>query len=244
MGGLLRRWGLICLVTLLAAACVKDIPKIAESTEHAPPVKPAFLLQPGDTLDVMFRYWPELNDTQVVRPDGKISLQLIPEVQAAGLTPDELSQSLHKLYENRIKGPDITVIVRGFAEQKVYVGGEVKSPGMIELKGRMTALEAVMAAGGHLKESAELSNVVILRHKDGKRYAATVNLNDQIEKKQSDLVLLEPRDIVFVPRTLIDQLNQYVDQYINKMIPNTALQYSWGTSGGVISKQFGYGSNL
>jgi protein involved in polysaccharide export with SLBB domain len=83
-------------------------------------------LQPGDELDIRFYFNPELNSSVLVRPDGRISLPLANEVQAAGLTPEALSQRLRTAYEQELRRPELTVIVRSFNS----VGGEVASPGV------------------------------------------------------------------------------------------------------------------
>ncbi|MCX5844387.1 MAG: polysaccharide biosynthesis/export family protein [Deltaproteobacteria bacterium] len=92
-----------------------------------------YRLQPGDTLDIKFFYNPELNEQVTVRPDGRISLQLIREIRVAGLTPDELTNLLIKKYSAELIKPEITVIMRTFAGNKVYIDGEVNRVGMVNL---------------------------------------------------------------------------------------------------------------
>ena len=95
----------------------------------------------------------------------------------------------------------------------------MRQPGMVPLTDRMTALEAVMAAGGYLNESAKPENVVLVRHANGKREAMLLDLTKPLENSESGQVFLRPLDIVFVPRTRISKVNQWVRQYINNMIP-------------------------
>ena len=188
--------------------------EIPESTANAP-----LVLKPGDEIDVRFRYWPEFDDLQVIRPDGKISLQLVQGVDAAGHTPEELKAKLVELYTDKIRDPDIVVIVRTLVNHKIYVGGEVLNPGLFEMRGQMTALEGIMLAGGFKTASAHLKNVVIIRHIDGQRYAGAVDMKAALKDPESLSFLLQQNDIVYVPRTAIVQANQFVDQYFNKMIP-------------------------
>src|SRR4030042_306695 len=110
--------------------------------------EPKLILGSGDTLDIKFFNNPELNENQAIRPDGKISLQLIGEVMANGKSPEELKEHLVKLYTPQLRKPDVTVIVRTLANRRVYVGGHVKTPGLLELRPQMTALEAIIQAGG------------------------------------------------------------------------------------------------
>jgi hypothetical protein len=89
----------------------------------------------------------------------------------------------------------------------------------------MTALEAVMATGGFDKIGANLSNVIVIRHIDGQRYAKLIDFNLPIDQSESNL-LVAPRDIIYVSRTRIDGVNQWVDQYINRIIPAPVWTYA------------------
>jgi polysaccharide export outer membrane protein len=187
---------------------------------------PELRLAPGDEIEVKFRFWPELDDRQAIRPDGKITLQEVDDVQASGLTPMELDEHLTKLYEGKLKEPVISVVVRSLAAQRVYVGGEVAEPGEVPLVGRLTALEAIMVAGGFDRTTAKPSSVVIVRHVDGKRYAAKLDLSKGLDLDgKGEPFYLAPQDIVFVPATNIDKVNLWVDKYINQLIPS-GLTYS------------------
>ena len=205
-------------------------PEIGPETNSAwfpsQPEQPVLTLNPGDEIDVKFRFWPELDTAQTILPDGTISLQLVGHVRVAGLTPVELDQQLVKLYDGKILDPEITTVIRSLADQKIYVGGEVTQPGLIPLRAKTTVLEAIMASGGFNKTSAELSNVLVIRHLNNKRYVKALNLKASFENPDSVLFYLGPRDIVFVPRTTIDRVNQWVDQYINKIIPSPVLSYA------------------
>jgi len=176
--------------------------------------------QKGDVIDVKFRYWPELNESQTIRPDGRISLQVVDEVDASGITPKELDTRLTNLYEGRLRDPDISVIVRSQANQRVHVGGEVRSPGVIPLQGQLTVLEAITQTGGFINQSAQKSRVVVVRNVKNKRYAKVMDLKNFLRDTDSQPFYLEPNDIVLVTRTRIDKINQWVDQYISRMIPN------------------------
>ena len=90
-----------------------------------------YQLQPGDVLDIKFYYASDLNEHVKIRPDGKISLQLIGELDVASLTPQDLDSLLRERYARILVNPEVAVIVREFAGQKAYVGGEVNSPGVI-----------------------------------------------------------------------------------------------------------------
>jgi polysaccharide export outer membrane protein len=181
-----------------------------------------YRLRPGDVVNVKFFYNPELNELLPIRPDGKISLQLVDDVQAAGLTPPELDRVLTEKYAAVLHEPEIVVIVKEFGSQKVYVGGEVRTPGIVPLAARMTALQAIFYAGG-FRETAQPSSVILIRRgEDGRPAVRAVNLSDVISGKApgSDPVL-SAFDVVFVPKTFIAKANRFVEQYIRQMIPAT-----------------------
>ena len=189
---------------------------------------PEYRIQVGDRLEVKFFYSPELNEQVIVRPDGRISLQLVQEIVAAGLTPSELMKVIVEKYSAELKKPEVTVIVRSFGAQKIYVDGEVNKPGMVPILGLMTALQAISQAGG-MKESAQVSEVLIIRRGAGNRpMAFPVNLDKALDgTDMSQDIALAPFDIVYVPRSAIANVNVWVDQYIRKNIPiPISLQYT------------------
>lgn len=184
------------------------------SNEPAP-----YLIQPGDQLDIKFFYNPELNETVTVRPDGKISLQLVDEIQAEGLKPSELDDELTKKYAQELKMPSITVIIKTFGGQRIFVGGEVNSQGLITMAGNMTPLQAVLNAGG-FKETASPESTIIIRKGPGnKPVPIAMNLSDAMHGKtgKADL-LLQPDDVVFVPKSAIAKANKFVNQYIENLL--------------------------
>ena len=178
-----------------------------------------YQIRVGDSLDVRFYKTPELNIEKVpVRIDGKISLDLVGDVQAAGLGTDELSSNLVQAYSKELQEPQIAVIVRSFGGQ-VYVGGEVNKPSALNFTEGITALEAIEGAGGFNVE-ASMENVVLVRragdHYEGYRLFLKKALTGDDYTQD---VALQPNDVVYVPKSRIANLNQMVNQYITKMIP-------------------------
>jgi len=193
------------------------------------PSEQEYKIQIGDQLDIKFYYHPELNEQVVVRPDGRISLQLVHEIIATGLTPAELTDLLTKKYAPELKKPEITVIVRSFAAYKIYVDGEVTKPGMVSLVGFTTVLQAISQAGG-MKDTAGKGEVVIIRRgEDNKPLVSSVDLNKVVDG--TDMlqdIALKPFDIVYVPKLPISNVNVWVDRYIRRNIPiniSTGLGY-------------------
>ena len=191
----------------------------AQAPAPAPPEQ-EYKIQVGDQLDIKFFYNAELNEQVIVRPDGRISLQLVQEVVATGLTPIELTKVLVEKYGADLQKPVITVIVRSFGAQKIYVDGEVNKPGMFPILGIMTALQAISQAGG-MKETAYASDVIIIRRGAGNRpMTFPVSLDKALDGTDtSQDISLAPFDIVYVPRSIISNVNVWVDQYIRRMVP-------------------------
>ncbi len=195
---------------------------VAAPARFEPP-RPAsgYILQTGDELDIKFFYNPDLNESLKIRPDGKVSLQLLDEIQAAGLSPAELDEQVTERLGRYVDNPSTSVIVKAFTNQKVYVGGEVNRPGLIPLTGSLHTIQAILQSGGML-DTAQLKNVVIVRHSGGSNSTAfTVDVS-RVLMGEPD-VLLAPYDIVYVPKTTIGKVNQFVEQYISRIIPDNVI---------------------
>jgi polysaccharide biosynthesis/export protein len=180
-----------------------------------------YLIGIGDVLDIKFTYNPELNELAVpVRPDGRISLQLAPDIRAAGLTPNQLRTMLVEKYAPEINKPEIAVIIRTFEKNKIFVDGEVLFPGQVEIKGPISLVQALSMARG-MRDTARLSNIIVIR-KDAEGKAMSTNIDYRKIINGSDLsqnITLIPYDIVYVPKSNIANVNQFVSEYINRLIP-------------------------
>ena len=205
--------------TLFMGACALHIPRLPDDPGVLEPLG-EYRIGGGDALSIKLFYTSELNEEVTVRPDGRISLQLVGDVSVAGRTPEEVSQELRERYAGYLTQPDVTVIVRGFGSQRAFVGGEVKSPSMINIDGRMTLADAVFQAGGAL-DTAALSSVILIRSKAGGRDVYRVNLSGGLEG-EDPVPVLRPYDVVYLPKSFIAQVGMYVDLYINRIIPKNA----------------------
>ena len=220
---LFLRAGVLAAVAYCSCATQPRVP--AAHDNPLPNTSRVDKLMPGDTIDVKFVYWPDLDETQAIRTDGMVSLALVGDVQAAGLTSSELRSRLIELYKPHLKDPEITVITRTETSRPVYVGGEVLKPGAVPMMGRMTVMAAIMAAGGIQKRSAKLDTVLIIREMEGIQYARTIDLREAYKSAESESFYLEPYDIIFVPPTVIDRVNQWIEQYVNRVIPENIGTY-------------------
>ncbi len=187
---------------------------------------PEYRMHPGDEMDIKFFFNPELNQTVFVRPDGRISLPVVDDVQAAGLTPSELDALLTQIYARELRKPMVTVIVRTFTGRQVYVGGEVGRPGVVQLGTRMTALQAVINAGGFLNTAKPEATLVI---RQGGAADAPIPIRLDLEESidgettMGDIQLYAG-DVVYVPKSHIANANLFVKQYISDLL----LFKGWG----------------
>jgi protein involved in polysaccharide export with SLBB domain len=194
------------------------IPSSAGNPEQMKQLVPPYLIQPGDSLDIKFFYNPELNESVVVRPDGFISLQLVDEVRVAGLEPSQVDDLLTERYARELKKPVITVIVKSFAGQQIFVGGEVGQQGLITMPSGLTALQAVMQAGGFKNTAQPSETLVIRRGPDNRPVPMAVDLSQVLDGKPSAQDFkLQPSDVVYVPKSPIARANQFVNQYIEQL---------------------------
>jgi protein involved in polysaccharide export with SLBB domain len=205
----------------LSMAIVSCVSTGAQYKEELPdlPEMNRVTLRPGDEVELKFPYWKELNDTQIIRPDGYINLQLIDAVLVKGLTPEELDAQLTELYESKIKDPDITVVVRSLVDQRIYVGGEVNTPGLLTLQGEVNVLQAIINAGG-FNETAKLDQVIVIRKgESGSPVPYQINIHQSLyEANSPGNFLLQPNDVVYVPKTAIANVNKFVKQYIADLL--------------------------
>jgi protein involved in polysaccharide export with SLBB domain len=213
--------GLMLAAIAVASGCSHSN-STAPSIEAAPAASqqlvPSYLIQPGDTLDIKFFYNPELNESVTVRPDGYISLQLVNEVKAAGLQPSQLNETLTQLYARELKKPVIAVIVKTFAGQRVYVGGEVGQQGLITMPAGLTALQAVMQSGGFKNTAQPSETLVIRKGPDNRPVPVRVDLNTMLSGSIAGQDFrLQPDDVVYVPKSPIAMANQFVNQYIEQL---------------------------
>jgi polysaccharide export outer membrane protein len=175
-------------------------PAVAQPAGLAAKPEETITLRESDVVKVSFPSSPTLDTTQQIRRDGKITLPLVGEVDAAGLTPQALEKKLVELYAPQISSKQITVEVES-SSYPVYVTGSVQRSGKVLADHPITALEAVMEAGGFDTAKANTKAVkVIRREKDGVK-TFKLNLQDVLDGKSGagDLFELKPDDIVFVP---------------------------------------------
>lgn len=184
---------------LVGTGCQTSESREYQGTEAAKAKPEMIVLHEGDVVRVSFPGNPSMNPApQAIRRDGRITLPLIGEFQAAGLTPAGMEKELIKLYEPQLLTKEVTVAVESSAFS-VYVTGAILRPGKILSDRPMTALEAIMEAGGFDYAKADLKAVTIIRNENGRAQRYTVNLKQALKGDQIQPFKLKPYDIVYVP---------------------------------------------
>ncbi|HXE80113.1 MAG TPA: polysaccharide biosynthesis/export family protein, partial [Vicinamibacterales bacterium] len=158
---------------------------------------PDYRLGPGDKLRVEVYRDPQLSQSLQVRPDGKITLPLVGDVQAAGLTPLELRDRLTQALREYVTNPVVTVIVVEAVPPLVYVIGEVGSPGSIPMHGPMSVLQALAMAGG-FRDFANTKKIQILRRTSKGQQRIAFNYKEALASTGPPM-MLQPGDTVIVP---------------------------------------------
>ena len=159
----------------------------------------SFVIGDDDLLAINVWKEPDVSRSIPVRSDGRISLPLVGEVQAAGLTPLQLEQEITTRLRSYISEPEVTVMVQQINSQKYNILGEVLKPGAYSLTSGTTVLDAIAAAGG-FRDFAKKKSIYVLRGTGGSESRITFNYNDVIKGKHSEEnVKLQPRDTIVVP---------------------------------------------
>jgi polysaccharide export outer membrane protein len=162
-------------------------------------IPPGYLIGPEDVLVIVFWREKEMSAEVAVRPDGKISLPLLNDVNAAGLTPEQLRGQLLEAASKFIEEPSATVIVKEIRSRKVFVTGQVAKPGPYALAAPTTVLQLLATAGGVL-EYADSKHIRVMRTENGKPVSFTFNYKDVIKGKNlKQNIELKPGDTVVVP---------------------------------------------
>jgi protein involved in polysaccharide export with SLBB domain len=204
-----------------AAVAGQDPAPALSSGASAVAVSPdAYRLAAGDGIQIRFLHNPELAEEVQIRPDGSVSLQAVGDVKVSGLTVDEVVERLDRTYRSILKNPAVTVQIRQFANNRIFVGGEVTRPGMLPLVGFQTALGAITEAGG-FRGSANRDGVIVIRRGE-RELPHVVRLSTRPQGGEpSDVAsfALQPLDVVLVPESGIARANRAVDQYVRQMIP-------------------------
>lgn len=212
---------LLLLVSLpLCQIFAQDQAQTAPVPQTAPASDSAYKIENGDELEIKSIFNPEINATVVVRPDGKISMPLAPEMVATGKTPNQLAKDIADKYAAEYKQPEVAVIVKTFSGHRVFVGGEVRRPGTVSLAGALTVLQAISQAEG-FTDAAKMGDVIVIR-RDAQNQPKPIVVDLKKAMDGSDPTQdmnLKPYDIVYVPRSKIANFKGFFQTVIRTAVP-------------------------
>ncbi len=185
-----------------AIATVRETSSPAGNSQPAPipaTADPAYVIGPEDMLDISVWKEPDVSRVVPVRPDGRISLPLIHDVEAAGMSPQQLAASVAEKLRKYLNDPQVTVIVTAINSQRVFVVGEVLRAGAFPLLPGMTVLQALSSAGG-FTTFAGVKKIRVVRSRNGKQVELPFNYREVLKgDKPGQNIKLEPGDTIMVP---------------------------------------------
>ncbi|MBL8901609.1 MAG: SLBB domain-containing protein [Planctomycetes bacterium] len=225
--------GLLFALTLLAASLLEagctsyGRPLFEVALEANATLEPGpSLLVPGDTVSIFRRATlnsPESSLTAEVRPDGKTTLGSLGEFQIGGLTAAEAEAPIRALLVKEYPSTaasDWNITFALLGTRNVYVMGDVNEPGEVPIRGRLSLIEALAAAGGPRKETAMLEYALLVRWSPREKRQRSWRIDASVERwEEGATLLLQPHDVIFIPNTPIDDVDIWVDQYIRRMLP-------------------------
>ena len=196
----------------VACVCLVQVPSCAMAQQLTTrPSPPRYILRPGDTLNLQYRLTPELNQTVVIQPDGFVDLNVASDLHLSGLTVSEAHNLIVQKEEGKLNKPELNLVLEEFTRPSITIAGEVLKPGQFEMKEHMTALGAVLIAGG-FTQSAQVGQVLLFRKVNDQMAEVTkLNLNDirktaQLERDRT----LQPGDMLYVPRDKFSRIQRYL----------------------------------
>jgi protein involved in polysaccharide export with SLBB domain len=225
------------LSLFLIVGCSTPASNIPELTPERLVVKPAsqaplektYKLVPYDQINVRFTYHPESDPKAPIsiRPDGQIMLDGVGSIRAAGLTPEELGKEIATLSSKRLRNPEVIVTVAQFTPRKIYVGGQVKTPGIVQFQGDMTPIQAIFDRGGFTPE-AQIDSVILIRDTGAPEpVIGRINAMQSLEGGVPERISLLTNDVIYVPMSGISATNQWVKQHLREIMPIELLGLGW-----------------
>lgn len=175
--------------------------------------EPEYVLYPGDEIEIATPTAVELTRTQRIGPDGRVSLPLVGQLMAADRTIAELEADASTAFASQLRRPTVEVTLKTAGPIRVWVGGEVRTPGMIEMTGDLDAYQAVIQAGDFLPGAKQDQVALIRRGRGGIRMLRAMDLRP----RRGEVVALRRGDIIYVPRTELAEVANWVTQFRNAL---------------------------
>lgn len=176
-------------------------------------MEPEYVLYPGDEIEVATPTANELTRTQRIGPDGRIALPLVGQIMAGDRTIAEVEADASAAYASQLRRPIVEVTLRQAGPLKVWVDGEVRTPGVLDMPGDIDAYQAVIQAGGFLPTARQNEVALIRRGPGGVRMLRAVDLRP----RRGEVVALRRGDIIFVPRSTLGEVANFVTQFRNAL---------------------------
>jgi polysaccharide export outer membrane protein len=189
---------LACLLSLAMHGSAQGPTALAVSAGAPAAASSSYVIGAADVLAITVWKEPAFSETVPVRPDGMVSMPLLGDLQAAGLTPMQLTAVLTQKLKQYIQDPRVSVVVNAVNSQRIFLLGEVVHAGPVPLTPGMTALQAISSAGG-LTQFANGKKVYILRTEDGKQKKIALNYKDAIKGDLKQNLILKSGDTIVVP---------------------------------------------
>lgn len=222
---------LAILPVLLLTGCTSPRAKITQVPIQPEVIKSSvkyekeYILAPGDQIEVVVRGVPEASRTVEIRSDGDISLPIIQDARAAGLTPTELAQELAKKFSTTLINPQVNILPTKIRQPAIYVVGEVNRPVPVPFRDAPTAAQAIADAGGFTRAAATHDVAIIRLGEDGYLRAIVVTTDDKGQPgpyMALRATLLEADDVVFVPESGRSQISRFLDDFVNRPLLGVA----------------------
>ncbi len=220
--GTLGVFALLCSLAAAQAGARTALPTTPSAPDPAGAGKPTldspvlsrrgarYRLYPSDEIEVTFPLTPEFNQTVTIEPDGYASLMGAGDARLAGLTTEETVTSIKAAYSKILHNPIVTVELKDFNKPFFVVTGQVNHPGKFDLRGPISATEAVAIAGG-MTTDAKASQALLFRRADGSRYEVTrVNLKQVFRGKEREDTDLLSGDMLYVPKSVISKIARFI----------------------------------
>jgi protein involved in polysaccharide export with SLBB domain len=220
-------YSVLALVSLLAACAsvTEPLPPPPQIGIGPPAEQPAYRLQPGDVIEVHILSNPELNEQVVVAPDNRVTFQFAPGLTVGGRSLQQVTDMLNHAYQTTTKN-DLQVVLRSQVGTRCYVTGEVTAPTEVVTNGPISALSAITRAGG-FKITAQRTEVVLMRRdEDNKPHLYALNLLAAMQGKDPNAdVLLQPYDVLYVPRDRISNVSLVFERIRNAIPLSSSFGY-------------------
>jgi protein involved in polysaccharide export with SLBB domain len=212
------------VVLMLCAGCagkqITPLEDVLREEEAASAETPSYRLRPGDEIIIDFAADPKLRFKAPITPSGTISLPMAGEITAAGMTPDELSEAIGMAMSPYLLDPTTSVLIESVGRRYVYVIGEVGTPGRIDMYGGLTISAALAEARG-IESTGRPSSVMVVRKTGVERpIAFKVDVTKILSARDmSHDVVLRSDDVVYVPRSVIGKVGEFMDLFVDQIAP-------------------------